>query len=329
MREMPAVKVIVLMGAIAFAFLFLTSLSMKSLVQSGGTKRVATVSSKSPFNAQRAFSDLKTVVQFGPRMPGSKPLRDLRGFIRKELTSAGLEVREHAFDASTPLGTIHMVNLIGIVKGTKEGIIILGNHYDTKYFADLSFVGANDGGSTTAWMMEMARTLGPGRNGRTVWLCFFDGEECFRSWSPTDGLYGSRAFVDSLRESGEIAQVKAMFNVDMIGDCFLGIKRDRLAPPWMNELVWNQARRLSYSAYFIPFADSVEDDHVPFRNAGIPAMDIIDFTYGATEADHRNNWHTANDTLEKVCPESLKVIGDVIYHVLPEVDAHLDKSPRG
>ena len=325
--ESTAIKVIATLGVLAFVLLGLTSVGLKKMIQSSGTRRAEVEQRKSKFDSKRAFADLRTVVGLGPRTPGSPQAAELRAFIHKELEQAELRVWDHTFDAHTPIGPVKMVNVVGVVEGTKPGVILLSNHYDTKRFTDFKFVGANDGGSTTAWMIEMGRALGPRREGRSVWLCFFDGEEAFGTWSDADSLYGSRAFVEHLREKGELAQVKAEINVDMIGDCCLGIKQDRSAPAWLTRAVWGTARDQGYAAYFLPFAEAIEDDHVPFRRAGIPSMDIIDFCYGQTPAEHERNWHTAQDTLEHVCAESLQVVGDVIYDALPRVDKGLDQGP--
>ena len=278
-----------------------------------------------PFDGKRAHADARKIVGFGPRPPGSEALAQTRAFIRDELGKAGVRVREQTFEADTPVGKKAMANLVGVVEGTKDGVIVLGNHYDTKHFSDIVFVGANDGGSTTAWMLEMARVLGAKREGRTVWLCFFDGEEAFGEWSRTNSLYGSRAFVNELRGTGELSQIKAMINVDMIGDCDLGIRQDRDAPDWMTQLIWGTARRIGHGRSFLAFAHAIEDDHAPFRRAGVPAMNIIDFNYGATAKEHAETWHTERDTIERICPESLQAVGDVIYHALPEIDRFLDR----
>lgn len=327
-RESTAIKVIVIMGVFVFLLLGLTSIGLKNLVRTTGAKRVAVDEAKSPFDGQRAYGDLETVVGFGPRISGSKALGRLRAFIKAGLTDAGLSVREYAFEADTPIGLLRMVNVVGVVEGDRPGVIMLGTHYETKYLADVEFVGANDGGSTTAWMMEMARALGPKREGRTLWLCFFDGQAAFGESSDVDGLYGSAAFVQRLRKTGELQQIRVMINVHMIGDCFLGVKRDRFAPSWLTRAIWGTARDMGHGAYFLPFVQGIEDDHVPFRRAGIPAVNVIDFSYGGSEAEHRQNWHTANDTIERVCAESLQVVGDVIYHALPLVDAYLDNPMR-
>jgi len=286
------------------------------------------VGGKTPFDAKRAFADLEYVVGLGPRPSGSEAIEATRAFIRQELAKAGLEVLEQPFEAATPLGPKKMVNLTGIVQGSQAGIIILGNHYDTKYFADFTFVGANDAGSTTALMLEMARILGPRREGCTVWLCFFDGEEAFVDWSETDSLYGSRKYVERLKREGRLADIKAMINIDMIGDRYLGIKKERGAPKWLVDAVWNSANRLGYQEHFKDSAIAIQDDHVPFRKAGVPALDVIDFTYGRSPFDHHNNWHTPHDTLDKVCAASLQVVGDVIYDALHAVDVHVNPVNR-
>jgi len=311
----PAIRLIVVTAAAAFAFLLISATGLKCYV--GG--------SRSAFDGERAFEELRRVLEFGPRPSGSDALAGLQDHIETVLTEAGLEVERQGFTASTPIGEVPMVNITGVVKGSEPGIIILGNHYETKYFPDFTFVGANDAGSTTAWMLEMARALGPARQGKTVWLCFFDGEEAFGEWSSTDGIYGSREFVRRLQEDGRLHEIAAMINVDMIGDCLLGIKRDRDAPEWLTQIVWHKARELGYGQQFEPFAHSIQDDHTPFRRAGVPAADIIDFSYGGSASDHRQNWHTPNDTIDKVCAESLQAVGDVIYHALPELDAYTRK----
>jgi Zn-dependent M28 family amino/carboxypeptidase len=280
---------------------------------------------RSPFDGQRAYADLKRIVAIGPRVAGTEGGKKTQSLIKEELAKAGLEVREQPFTADTPLGPRAMLNLVGVVKGTQPGLVLLTNHYDTKYFRDFVFVGANDGGSTTAWMLEMARALGPRREGCTLWLCFFDGEEAFKEWTDTDSLYGSRAFVDRLKQTGDAAQVKAVVNVDMIGDCRLGIYQDPGAPAWLRDAVWSQAARLGYDDAFMPSGRVIEDDHIPFRRAGLPAMNLIDFEYGTTEVQHRNTWHTANDTLDKTCAASLQAVGDVIYHALPAIEAHKEQ----
>lgn len=324
-RGSTAIKAIIGMGVLAFGLLYFVSFALKQAAKPDSFERVVLAGAKSEFDSERAYEDLERIVSIGPRIPGSPEAKELRGLIRAELEEAGLDVMEWPFTAQTPIGERNMVNVVGVVKGTKPGRILLGNHYDTKYFPNFRFVGANDGGSTTAWMIEMARTLGPRRDGRTIWLCFFDGEEAFEEWTETDSLYGSRAFVARLARDNELDEVHALVNVDMIGDCYLGISQDPGAPDWLTRIIWNTAKELGYDSHFLPTELNIEDDHLPFRRAGVDAINLIDYRYGGSLFDHRRNWHTPNDTLDRVCPESLQAVGDVVYRALSSVEAYLDR----
>jgi Zn-dependent M28 family amino/carboxypeptidase len=239
------------------------------------------------------------------------------------LTAAGIAHSEHRFTAHTIQGAVSMSNVIAEIPGTEPGVIIIGNHYDTKLFHDFEFVGANDGGSTTAWMIELARAIGPRREGHTLLLCWFDGEEAFGEWSDTDGLYGSREFVANLHAEGRLGDIRTMINVDMIGDCMLNVHKDSGAPTWLARLIWDAAGAAGHGRAFTSRRISIDDDHLPFRNAGIPSIDLIDFQYGGGNVEHQMNWHTPRDTIELVCADSLQAVGDVILVALPRLDAAL------
>lgn len=323
-----ALKVIVAGGVTAFVLLLLFSAGLHRMVFPDKTQIPKQGGAHSPFDGQRAYADLEKICALGPRPPGSPEAEGLRALIREELGKVGIPVKEYPFEAETPLGKRRMVNVVGTVQGSQSGVILLGNHYDTKYFPDFRFVGANDGGSTTAWMIEMARALGPRREGRSVWLVWFDGEEAFKDWTDTDSLYGSREFVRTLRLQGKLKTVDAMINVDMIGDKYLGIARDSGAPGWLSNIVWTTAASQGYSGHFLSQSNTVQDDHMPFRLAGVPALELIDFEYGGSRLDHSNLWHTANDTIDHVSADSLQVVGDVIYDALPGIDTYLDRQAR-
>ena len=141
------------------------------------------------------------------------------------------------------------------------------------------------------------------------------GEEAFQQWSPSDSLYGSRAFVENMKRKGTLSQVRAMFLLDMIGDRELVLEKDYSSTSWLVDLVWQSARELGYQKHLSSFPKAMDDDHVPFLRAGIPSVDLIDFEYGF------NNlyWHTANDTLDKVSPKSLKVAGDILLRSLEKL----------
>lgn len=194
------------------------------------------------FDGDRAFADLKRLVTFGPRPSGSRALELARQWITQELQLTGVAVERDPFIAATPLGPISMVNLVAKVPGTGSSIVIIAGHYDTKHMASTTFVGANDGGSSAAFLLELARVLARKKHVLTYWLVFFDGEEALKQWSATDSLYGSRHFVGKLASEGMLAQVRAVIVVDMIADAHLDIHRDATSTPWLNAIVFNQAK---------------------------------------------------------------------------------------
>jgi glutaminyl-peptide cyclotransferase len=319
-----ALKLIAVGGVAIIALLTLLAQGMQKGLEPNEAQRSGSVQGQSRFDSARAFRDLGKILALGPRPSGSESHTRMREYIKRELSIAGLAVREHSFTANTPLGPVPMVNLVATVSGSVDGVIVITNHYDTKFFREFTFVGANDGGSTAAWMIELGRALGPQRQGRSIWLCWLDGEEAFVEWSATDGLYGSRSFVSELVRDKQIAKIKAVINVDMIGDCYLGIFGDPGAPSWLSNAIWAKAQVLGYGKHFLTVPLEIEDDHVPFRRAGLPALELIDFRYGGSVADHNRNWHTPQDTIDRVCPGSLQAVGDVIYHALPDIDAALN-----
>jgi len=318
------IRVIVFIGIGTSLFLILMSFGLKQSLKPRVGEQVPPGPARSPFDADRAWAHVTHLVGLGPRPSGSAAMAAQQRYVLEELRRAGLETRRQQFEAETPRGPLTMTNLWGVVAGTRPGVIVLSNHYDTRYFSEFSFVGANGAASATGWMLEMARAIGPQREGRSLWLLFFDGEESQGAPPRNEGLYGSRHMVSALRDSGELTSIETLVNVAMIGDCFLNISRDGDAPPWLEEIVWNTALRHGYSRHFGNVPLSIDDSPLPFREAGIPALQLIDFSYGGTQIDHRKNWHTAEDTLDKICPESLRAVGDVIYHALPVIDGQLD-----
>ena len=317
-------RVILFMGIGTLLFLMLMAFGLKRSLKPQENTRVPEAKAQSPFDEHRAWKDLEYLTSLGPRPSGSEAMTAQQAHICRELRAAGLKVQQQTFDAETPRGILPMTNIWGIVEGNRPGVIVISNHYDTKYLPEFEFIGANDGASSNAWMLELARILGPHRDGRSLWLVFFDGEEAQEEWSADDSLYGSRHMVRTLQESGELQQIEALINVDMIGDCYLNINRDPGAPPWLSEIIWNTASRYGYGLHYSRFGTELEDDHIPFREVGIPTLNLIDFSYGGTQVAHSRNWHTQEDTLEKVCPGSLRAVGDVIYHAIQVIDGQLE-----
>jgi Zn-dependent M28 family amino/carboxypeptidase len=213
-----------------------------------------------------------------------------------------------------------MTNLIVKFPGTRPQVVIVAGHYDTKREDDFRFVGANDGGSSAAFLLELARVLAQRKNALTYWLVFFDGEEAVRQWTASDSVYGSRHLVQKLASSGELSRVQAMILVDMIADAQLDIRRDSNSTAWLTDLVFGTARQLGYGNYFRDNQLAIEDDHIPFVNAGVSAVDLIDLDYGPDNS----YWHTAEDTPEHCSPLSMTIVGRVVVATLAE----LEKSPR-
>jgi Zn-dependent M28 family amino/carboxypeptidase len=276
------------------------------------------------FDANRAFADLKHLVSFRPRPPGSRALEQSREFIAGELHAAGAAVVLDAFTASTPLGPIPMSNIVAKIHSTSSLVVIIAGHYDTKR-TNFPFVGANDSGSSAAFLLEMARILARRKNSLTYWLVFFDGEEALQRWSNTDGLYGSRHFAQDLSVQRTLNQVRALILVDMIADAHLDIHREAHSTPWLSDVVFGEAQRLSYGRYFLNSPRAIEDDHIPFLELGVPAVDIIDLDYGPFNL----YWHTRYDTVDKCSSASLAIVARVVLATLTALETNLPSQPRG
>ena len=267
-----------------------------------------------PFDGEQAFEDLKVLVRFGPRPAGSRALEEARGYIVEQLVDAGFEPELDEFTAKTPLGARAMVNIRVTRTGARSEIIALGGHYDTKLM-DADFVGANDGGSSAALLLEMARNVESLRLEHTLEIIFFDGEEAVIEWTDSDSRYGSRHDVDRRYHGGTLRQLRTLLLVDMVADKDLNVLQETSSTAWLKSIVWDTARALGYGRHFTDTQMSVSDDHIPYLNAGIPAIDIIDIDYP--------HWHTPADTLDKTSSSSLKVVGDVVYQSLIAIDRTL------
>jgi len=264
------------------------------------------------FDSSRAWTHLRELVGMGPRPAGSSTIDQARSYIKSQLSADGIAVTEQAWDDRTPAGAVHMVNLIATIPGARKDRLVIAGHYDTKRFREFRFVGANDGGSSAAFVLEIARVLKARKNPLTVELLFLDGEEAVFDWAGTDHTYGSRHYVEEARRSGSLASLKALILVDMIADRNLQLKRDTNSTPWLTDIVWDAARRQKLGEYFVPERTQIEDDHLPFMQAGVPSVDLIDLEYPA--------WHTPNDTLDAVSARSLQTVGDVLLAALPQIE---------
>jgi len=271
------------------------------------------------FDSGRAWEHLRQLVAIGPRPSGSAAIEQTRKYIKEQLTAAGFTTVEQPWEDQTPLDKVKMVNLSVTIPGARKERIVIAGHYDTKLYRQFRFVGASDGGSSAAFLLELARVLKTRRNAMTIEILFLDGEEArLPDWSGTDNTYGSRHYVEAARRDGSLTSLKAMLLVDMIGDRDLDIRRDTNSTPWLTNIIWDTAKQKDLDDYFVADSTKIEDDHLPFLAAGVPSVDIIDLDY--------EPWHTAKDTLDACSARSLQVVGDVVRAALPQIEAHLSKT---
>ncbi len=263
------------------------------------------------FSGEKTLAHVQALVDFGPRPPGTETIEKTRTYLTKQLESAGWKVVRQPFTESTPRGKVEFVNLIATL-GKATPSFLLCSHYDTKTFDTSRFVGANDGGSSTGLLVELARVLGAHPSlARKIELVFFDGEEAYESFSETDGLYGSRYFAKQLETQNKAKQFRGGILFDMVGDRSLTITLPPDSPPEMARDIFASAEKLNLRKYFTYFDRGITDDHTPLNAAGIPTIDLIDFDFPA--------WHTADDTMDKLSAESLRVVGAVALYYLAEI----------
>ncbi|HTS75047.1 MAG TPA: M28 family peptidase [Bryobacteraceae bacterium] len=273
----------------------------------------ASLASAANFSGASAFNFTRQVVAFGVRPSGSEANRKLQNYILAEIRKDGCEVSEDAFTASTPKGPIAMKNIICKFPGKSGKAIAITGHYDTKLFPGRHFVGANDAGSSTGFLLEMARVLAHDPHSDDIYLVWFDGEEAVREqWEGVDNLYGSRHLAEKWHKDGTLARMRALINVDMIGDKNLDIKQETNSNAALNKLVWDTARALGYGAYFLDDQLATEDDHQPFLKLGVPAIDLIDFDYPP--------WHEDSDTMDKLSAQSLEIVGTVVLETVHRLE---------
>jgi Zn-dependent M28 family amino/carboxypeptidase len=267
-------------------------------------------------DAKRAFEYTREVTAFGPRYMGNEAHKKLERYILDHLK--GDQVETDDFVADTVEGKFPVHNIIAKFSGYKDGVIVILGHYDTNYpLRNIGYVGANDGGSSTAILLEFANQFrNKVREGYSVWLVWTDGEEAVRSWSDTDSLYGTRHLADKWEKDGTLKKIKALMVMDMIGDADLNIDRDTNSTAWLLDLIYAAAERGGYQSHFYQRTGGIEDDHIPFIKSGVPCADVIDLDYGYNNVFH----HTAQDTMDKLSPRSLEIVGNTVLETIRMLD---------
>ena len=269
------------------------------------------------FDGRRAYDHVAKQVSFGMRPAGSPALAKLQEYIESELKSYGCAVETDSFSADTPAGRLPMKNILVKIPGEKPGIILLGTHYDTKRLDN--FVGADDGGSSTGVMMEVARLLcGEKKPGKyAVWIAFFDGEEAVnKEWVDPDNRYGSRQMAARFATSGDLTKIKAFLLVDLVGGRNPHFMRDGESTKWLKDFVWSIAGKLGYGDIFLGAPTNFGgDDHYSFTARHVASVDIMDL-------DTQNDvpyWHTPQDTLDKISPKTLAIVGHVVLESVKQL----------
>jgi glutaminyl-peptide cyclotransferase len=284
------------------------------------------------FDSARAMQYVKEIVAFGPRPIGSANHKKVEDYLLAHLK--GDEVENDVFTADTPEGKFPVHNIIAKFPGKKDGIIVIGSHYDTNYpFRNTSFVGANDGGSSSALLLEFANQLrGKNREGYSIWLVWDDAEEAIKPDGSgglqqempfeKDSLYGITHLAEKWQADGRLKRIKAFLLADMVGDADLNIEHDSNSTPWLEDVVYEAASRLGYQSHFFARTMAVSDDHLPFLNRGVPSADFIDFDYGYNDVF----WHTTQDTVDKLSPKSLEIVGSTMLETVRILDK-MDRLP--
>ena len=272
------------------------------------------------FDSARAMQYVREMVAFGPRPIGSANHKKVEDYITSHLK--GDAVEDDVFTAETPVGKFPVRNIIAKFPGTRDGIIVIASHYDTNYpLRKTSYIGANDGASSSALLLESANQLrGKKRDGYSVWLVWDDAEEAMKPETELafdkDSLYGIRHLAEKWQNDGTLTKVKAFLLADMIGDADLNIDRDQNSTPWLEDIVYQAATRLGYQSHFFARDNQVTDDHIPFMQRGVPCADLIDFDYGYNNVF----WHTPQDTVDKLSPKSLEIAGSTILETVSILD---------
>ena len=261
---------------------------------------------------------IENIVSYGPHPAGSDAQQKVSQYLVQQMSSIGLKVHTHSFHPITPQGRLKMQNIWGVIEGNQESVIILASHYDSKYFEDFSFIGANDSGSSSGLLLELARILANNNpTNHSLWIVFFDGEESFQKWSSIDSLYGSREFVKMLKRKGNLEKISTLILLDMIGNKNLQLVKDLNSSKWLNRIIWNKASQMGHGKIFVERGNvAAEDDHLPFAREGVPVVDIINLNY--------QYWHRKEDTLDKLSTHSLTAVGNVILSSLAEISQSLE-----
>lgn len=264
--------------------------------------------------ASNALRRVASLIALGPRDAGTPGAETAAAWIAAQLQADGLKPRIDRFVDATPDGPQTFHNVLAEWIGASSGTVVLLSHFDTRSGLGPDYVGANDGGSSTALLLELAAHLARrGQPRLTLLFAFLDGEECRQAYGPRDGLHGSRRLAAQLQAAGR--EVRAVILLDMVGDRDLGLTLPRNSTPALKLLLFDAALAQGCRDRIELLPCDILDDHQPFLDRGYPAIDLIDFHYGRGPRDNRY-WHTPDDTLDKLSAESLQGVGSLVLEML-------------
>jgi glutaminyl-peptide cyclotransferase len=280
------------------------------------------------FNNDFALANVSDFIAIGQRHSGSQGAALAAQYLAAQLQELDIEPIVDEFENDTPEGVVLFRNVMGVLDGLGDKVIVIGSHYDTKKGIDKNFAGANDSGSSTGLLLELARVLTQTPAMETdIVLVFFDGEECVNNYTDKDGLHGSRHLARTLVQNQRSGNVVAVIIADMIGDSDLNVTIPRNCSPDLTSLVFSAARDEGYRLNFSLYRENIIDDHLPFVALGMPAIDLIDFEFGSRPGEN-DYWHTSDDTIDKLDAESLGVVGRVIIRTINKLNDRISRSDQ-
>ena len=308
------------MRPILFIFLFLVACCSPDQVKDP-IKKPATVAQEgfpelTPADGEAAFKLVEKQLSFGPRHVNSEGAEKCASYIAEFAKNLGYEVE---IDTWT-IGSRKFRNIVCSRKGQGNQFVVTGSHYDTKLMPN--FVGANDGASSTGLLMQLMKEMAESDKWNhhcTIKFVFFDGEEAFVRYSGNDGLFGSQRYVTKIYQDKSYKNCRGMILLDMVGDKDFKLTIPSNSTKFLIDKTEEICKHLKMEKYFsILNTPDFYDDHRPFLNAGIPAIDLIDFEYGVQTGDNGAGsfWHTNEDTIDKLSPDSLHKAGMIFKHLL-------------
>ena len=284
----------------------------------------AAVPARFEVSGAAALEEVGKFVELGPRDAGTPGAKRAAEYLLARLKEIGLEAEIQEFREASPTGETTFRNVLGRIPGTSGNMILFGSHYDTKA-GIAGFAGANDSGSSTGLLLELARAMqSTAPHAMEIRFAFFDGEEALVEYGPNDGFHGSKHLAKTMEADGSLKDVAAMILLDMVGDRDLTLTLPRNSTPGLVAAAFAAARAEGARERFQLYPYSVGDDHAAFFERGVPAIDLIDFEYGSAPGQN-DYWHTPADTLDKLSAESLDVVGRVVARLVAELPAERGK----